>query len=166
MEIRFNTTLTVACIMLLAAVLRVVKLNSGLWLDEVTTLLDFARSPIPEIFFQYSKNNHPLYSLLAHACLKILGEQPWSLRIPAVVFGIACIPTLYILGVQVTSKLEALLAATSLALSYHHIWFSQDARGYTGLAFWTLLSSIFLLQGLRHNRARWYIGYAVAASLG
>ena len=71
-----------------------------------------------------------------------------------VLFGLASILALYLFGRQVTSASESLLAAALLTFSYHHVWFSQNARGYTGLLFWTLLSSWLLLRALRNGAAR------------
>ncbi len=153
-------------LMLLGTVLRIIGLNNGLWYDEIATLVEYVRKPLPEIVSHYSRNNHFLYSVLAYATLNVFGEYPWTLRLPAVVFGVACIPALYALGTIVTSRLEALLAAGLLAVSYHHIWFSQNARGYTGLLFWTLISTFFLLRGLRDNKLCWHIAYGWAAALG
>ena len=53
-----------------------------------------------------------------------------------------------------------------IAFSYYHLWFSQNARGYTGLLFWTLLASWFLVRGMLENRPWLWIGYAIAAALG
>lgn len=156
----------IAGLTVLGTVLRIVELNNELWYDEIKTLVEYVRKPIPEIVGQYSRNNHLLYSVLAHASLNVFGEYAWTLRLPAVVFGVACIPALYVLGTVVTSRLEALLAAGLLAVSYHHIWFSQNARGYTALVFWTLISTFFLLRGLRDNKLGWHIAYGWAAALG
>ena len=62
--------------------------------------------------------------------------------------------------------MEALLASAFLAVSYHHVWFSQNARGYTGLAFWAVLATYFLLRGIQTGRRGPYIAYAIAAALG
>ena len=88
------------------------------------------------------------------------------MRLPAVLFGLASILALYLFGRQVTSASESLLAAALLTFSYHHVWFSQNARGYTGLLFWTLLSSWLLLRALRTGwRGQWLL-YAVSLALG
>ena len=48
-----------------AGVLRLYRLDSQLWVDEVFTLLDYGRAPMGEIFSSFpSKNNHLLYSAL------------------------------------------------------------------------------------------------------
>ncbi|MCI0591203.1 MAG: glycosyltransferase family 39 protein [Gammaproteobacteria bacterium] len=162
----FNRALLGALI-IAASALRLYGLDSGLWLDEILTYVDHAKMPFGEIVSTYdSENQHLLYSLLTHASFQIFGESAWSLRFPAVLFGIGSIGALYLLGRQVTSAQESLFAAAILAFSYHHVWFSQNGRGYTGLLFWTILASWLLLRGLREKRPQLWLFYAAAAALG
>jgi len=159
--------LILVAIILAALALRVYALNFGLWYDEIMTYVKYVKNPFGEILSTFdSQNQHPLYSLLAHVSFVAFGESTWALRLPAVVFGIGSIWALYLLGCQVSSVREALLSSTLLALSYHHIWFSQNARGYTGLLFWTVLSSWVFLRGLEEGRPRLWVSYAMMASLG
>ncbi len=156
-----------AGILITATVLRFYALDGGLWLDEVLTYVEYARMPLGEIVTTYhSENQHFLYTLLAHASFLIFGESAQSLRLPAVLFGIGSIWALYMLGRYVGGPREALLAAAMLAFSYHHVWFSQNARGYTGLLFWTLLASWLLLRGMREARPQLWLLYAIAVALG
>ena len=159
--------LILAAMLLAAAALRMYGLDSGLWLDEIYTYVKYADKSFGDILSTYdSENQHLLYSLLAHASFLIFGESAWSLRLPAVLFGVGSIWALYLLGRQLTSKHEALLAAALLTFSYHHVWFSQNARGYTGLLFWTMLASWFFVRGLQENRPYLWLLYAATASLG
>jgi len=151
----------------LAAWLRAIGINSGLWWDEIYFLIISVRHPLAEIITIFpGDTQHPLYSILAKLSVLALGEHPWTLRLPAVLFGIASIPALYLLAASVTSRLEALLAAALLTISYHHVWFSQNARGYTMLAFWTLLATYFLLCGIQTARRAPYLAYGVIVGLG
>lgn len=159
--------LILATILLVAAALRMYELDSGLWLDEIYTYVNYANKSFGDILSTYdSENQHLLYSLLAHASFLIFGQSAWSLRLPAVLFGVGSIWALYLLGHQLSSKKEALLAGALLTFSYHHVWFSQNARGYTGLLFWTLLASWFFVRGLQENRPYLWLLYAATASLG
>jgi mannosyltransferase len=147
--------------------LRLYGLNGGLWYDEIATYASYARMSFADIVKTYdSQNQSFLYSLLARASFAVFGESAWALRMPAVLFGAASVGALYLLGREVASRAEALLAAAFLTFSYHHIWFSQNARPYTGLLFWTLLSSWLVLRALKDGRPRLWLLYAVAASLG
>ncbi|MDP9170321.1 MAG: glycosyltransferase family 39 protein [Acidobacteriota bacterium] len=152
---------------LLGLCLRVIGLNTGLWWDEIFFLIVSVRHPLTQIVTVFpGDNQHPLYSVLAWMSVNAFGEEAWSLRLPAMIFGVASIPMLYLLGASVATRAEALLAAAFLAVSYHHVWFSQDARGYSALAFWTLASTYFLLRGIRsRTRAPW-MAYGVVTSLG
>jgi 4-amino-4-deoxy-L-arabinose transferase-like glycosyltransferase len=96
----------------------------------------------------------------------IFGESAWALRLPAVFFGVGSIWTLYLLGSEVANRKEGFLAAALLAFSYHHVWFSQNARGYSGLLFWTILSSWLFIRGLRGQQTRVWIYYAITIALG
>jgi 4-amino-4-deoxy-L-arabinose transferase-like glycosyltransferase len=150
-----------------AIVLRVVRLGEGLWIDEVVTLVSYARQPFGQILTTYdSQNQHLLYSLMAHASFLLFGESAWALRLPAVLFGVAGVWALYRLAREVSDIREALLSAAVLAFSYQHVWFSQSARGYTGLLMWSLVSTSLLLRGLRGGGSRLWLLYAASAALG
>lgn len=148
---------------LIAAALRFWNLNTDLWVDEVFTLLDFVRQPFGEMITSFpSQNQHLLFSILAHFSINIFGESAWALRLPAVLFGIFSIWALFFLCRGLLGSRAALWAAALMTFSYHHIWFSQNARGYTGLLFFTLLATWFWLEALKKNEWRWWGCYLLA----
>lgn len=158
---------TVAALTALGAALRLPGLDSGLWFDEIVTLVESVRPTLREIVTAFpGNNNHPLYSLLAHLSVVACGEHNWTVRLPAFVFGVAGIPLLYWVAVAVTNRTEALLASLLLAVSYHGVWFSQNARGYTILLFLTLLATWLLLRLLERPSQRLAIAYGVGVGLG
>jgi mannosyltransferase len=143
------------------------RLDSGFWYDEILTYTKYARLSFGENVTTFdSQNQHFLYSLLAHTASQIFGYSTWSVRLPAVLFGIGSVVALYLLAREVTGAGEAVCSAAVLALSYHHVWFSQTARGYTGLLFWALLASWLCLRAARDGRPAVWLLYASAAALG
>src|SRR5262245_3001296 len=131
-----RSRLLLAVILIAAAILRFYRLNEGLWFDEILTAVRYVRLPFAKLLFAYdSENQHFLYSILAHFSVSVFGEYSWSLRLPAALFGIGAIAMTYVFGCAVTSRSESLLTSALLTVSYFHIWFSQNARGYTGLQF-------------------------------
>ena len=98
--------------------------------------------------------------------MSVLGEHPWVIRLPAILFGVATIPALYFLACRVASRREALFGAALLTVSYHHVWFSQNARGYTAIALSAILCSHLFLSLLENRRNRDIGLYAVIAALG
>ena len=154
-------------ILLTAGLLYLHRLDDGLWFDEIVTYFHYARLPFGQILLIYDdQNQHILYSLLAHAAFVAFGEGAWALRLPAVLFALGSVWALFMLGRLVSNTVEALLASALMAFSYQLVWFSQNARGYTGLLFLTLLSSWLFLRGLREARRRLWLLYAGSVALG
>jgi mannosyltransferase len=159
--------LFLAVLVALGAALRFYALGSPLWFDEILTLLESVRLPLSRIVTHFPGNNdHPLYSVLAHLSVQAFGETAWALRLPAALFGVAAIPLLYVLGVAVTQRREAAAACVMLTVSYHHIWFSQNARAYTALLVWALVSTIALLRWLDTGKRSYLVVYAVSTAAG
>ena len=150
-----------------ALALRLINLNSGLWVDEIDSLQTSFRPALMDIITVFPRDNrHPFYSVLAHFCIQLFGEHPWSIRLPAVIFGAATVPALYLLGARIMRRREAFLAAALLAVSYHHVWFSQNARGYALLGFFAVISAWCLLRVMDDPSPRWMVGYGLAIALG
>lgn len=159
--------LALAAITLLAVATRAIGLDSGLWVDEIYSLVRSFRAPVSSILTDFwGDNHHPLYALLAHLSRRALGEAPWTVRLPAMLLGVAAVPMLYHLGRLVARQQEALLAALLLAVSYHHVWFSQNARGYSAIALAAIVTMWALMRGVETGERRYYVWYAVAAALG
>jgi len=150
-----------------ALVLRLWQLDSDLWHDEIGTLLNFVRPSLGEIVTSFpNQNQHLLYSILAWASVGIFGESAWAIRLPAVFFGVGCIWGLFLLGRRVVGSREALLACALMTFSYHHVWFSQNARGYTGLLLFVLLGTWLWLEALSRGELRWWVLYGLAVIMG
>jgi mannosyltransferase len=151
----------------IALFLRLWRLNTDLWVDEVFTLLDFVRQPFGQLLTSFpSQNQHMLYSILAYISTAIFGESAWALRLPSVLFGVASIWALFFLLNKLLGKREALLGCALMTVSYHHIWFSQNARGYMGLLFFTLLATWLWFEALEKEKWNWWLGYSAAVIFG
>jgi len=156
----------VIVLLVVATVLRVVSLDNDLWIDEVLTLVDFVRLPVGQIITDYSSDNqHVLFSVLARLGVSMFGESAWAMRLPSVIFGIASIWAAMRLAMLVYGSRVAIYTGLLLTLSYHHIWFSQNARGYTLLLFGTIFSTCLLLRGLQTGKWRYWMAYALVIAL-
>jgi hypothetical protein len=66
----------------------------------------------------------------------------------------------------VTTRFEALAAAILATVTAQHIWFSQNARGYTMLLVAALLGTQLIVDGLKtRSKAPWLL-FAVVSALG
>jgi 4-amino-4-deoxy-L-arabinose transferase-like glycosyltransferase len=142
-------------LMSLALALRLTALEVGVSFDEIDTYVHYASQPLGRIATTFdSQNQHLLYSLLARVSVASIGDGVWALRLPAVLLGVLSILALYRLATRVADAREAIFAAALLTVSYHHVWFSQNARGYTGLLLFTLLGSTAFLDMLAATEPR------------
>jgi mannosyltransferase len=162
-----RTWIALGALSLAALALRLWRIDTSLWVDEVITAVYFVRLPVAGIVSSFpNQNQHLLYSLAAHASVSLFGESSFALRLPAALMGVASIPALYLLGRRVGGEITALAAAALLAFSYHHIWFSQNARGYTGLLLFSILGTWFWLALLRRDSPGDRVGFVIANVLG
>jgi 4-amino-4-deoxy-L-arabinose transferase-like glycosyltransferase len=140
-----------------AAVLRLIGLGEwSLWVDEVHSLRD-ALKPLPEFWDAPNAQYYPLSYLLLHALLPLmpssLGEG-W-LRLPFAFFGILSVPLLALVGRPIVGNRAALVAATLLALSPWHIFWSQNVRAYAMVLFFGTLGGGAFFVGL--ERRSWWL---------
>lgn len=154
-----------ALILAVAVALRLPGLADPLWFDEIMTLVTHVRLPWSEMMRDYSMNHHYLYSFEAKAAVDLLGEGPVALRLPALLFGIGSVAAGWWVARMVGGWFAGLLTAALLATSYHHIWFSQNARGYTELALWCTLGAGLFLKGVRAPTPGTWVWFAVTLVL-
>ena len=155
-----------AGVTLVALVLRLVNLGDDLWVDEVYTVRQYASGSVRHILSTYhDPNNHLLNSLLVHASIKMFGFREWAIRLPALLFGVVTIPAFYFTARLVFDRMRSVLAVALLAVSYQHVFFSQNARGYAGYMLFGVLCTAFLALALREDRLRLWAAYVVTALL-
>lgn len=151
-------------ILLLAAVLRTAGLNTPLWYDEIWTVDTHVRLPWGDMMREYSMNHHYFFSMKAKLFSQIFGEEAWAYRFPAVLFGVGTVAAIWWLAKEVASTRIAHISALLVALSYHQVWFSQNARGYTELAFWSVLGLILFLRGMRRPTMGTWVAFGLTAA--
>lgn len=93
----------------------------------------------------------PAWYLSMWPWTKLFGSDLFIIRLPSVLFGVASVLLIYILGTLEKDRLTALLAAGLLAFIGHHILWSQIARPYSMACSLGLLSTILLLLALRRR---------------
>ncbi len=148
-------------------VLRLGGLNAPVTYDEAYTYVAFASRSWWGALSDYSvPNNHIFHTLLVQLAVHIFGNHPWSLRLPALLAGLALIPAAYVLGKKLYSTETGLVAAALVAYLPELVFFSTDARGYSLVAFFTLLSFIFGLQVTRKKSHLAWQALVLCTALG
>jgi len=102
-------------------------------------------------------NHPPLYFLLLRLATQLLGESEFALRFPSLAFAVLTVPLLYATARRLMPRghVAGLAAAALGALSPMYLWYGQEARMYTMLAFLSLLSFYLYIQVfIEHDRSR------------
>ena len=135
--------------------------------DESVTYLHFVSQPWATAIGSYTyPNNHIFHTLLVKACVTLLGSDPWVIRLPAFVAGVALIPLTFSLGRRVLGIVSAYLGAGLVATSGALALFSTNARGYTMLCTATLILATLLLRLRERPGTGLWVAVVVVTALG
>ncbi len=159
--------LLLAAIVLLAFGLRLARLTfQPLWWDEGWSLY-FAASDVPTLLELTSVDIHPpLYYLLLRLWIGVAGSSVVSVRLFSVLIGTAAVPLLFVVGRRLLGRSGGLLAATLLALSPFHVYYSQEVRMYGLVALLGLGATYFALRWVGGEGLAWgsLLGYTLLAA--
>jgi len=154
-------------ITLIGLVLRLIDINQYIAYDEAYTFIHFASRAFKHILADYSApNNHIFHTIFVGIAYRLLGGEPWVLRLPAFTAGILMIPAMYMTARRFFSSGQALAAAALIAVTPSFIAYSVNARGYTMLFLFTLLIANFAgILVIKQSKAA-LIAFTLTATLG
>jgi hypothetical protein len=153
----------------LGGALRMLDLHRhGLWEDEISSF-GYAANPLsrlPGLVAQFDVHP-PLYYFLVHVATRLGLDPVDAVRVPSVLAGTLTIAAAGLLAWLLWDRVAGLVAASLLALSPFHFWYSREGRMYALAWCLVVLSFLFLVLYAR-LRGPWVLaGYALisAASL-
>ncbi len=144
---------------LLAALLRLYRLDGqSLWVDEIQTWRQI-RPAAGLVFWRQILDaiQGPLYPAVLWPVVRWQPDAFW-MRLPAAVAGVLTVPVLGLFGARLFDQRTGLLAALFLAVNPFHVWYSQEARGYSLLMFFVVTAGLCVL---RLSRGKGNAGHAV-----
>jgi uncharacterized membrane protein len=148
----------------LALALRLLHLGSkSLWVDECASL-DFAQQPWPEFWktIWNGEANMLTYYLLLRAWIH-LGNGEFVVRMLSLIPAVATVWVIYLLGKRLFSTRVGLVSALLLAVNACHVAYSQEARSYTLLLFFSTLSLLGLVNAIESSSTRNWVFYSLAS---
>jgi len=125
---------------LLALFIRLMFISRPMRHDEAYTFIAFASRSLRVVLSDYHlPNNHVFHTLLVYLAYHLLGNQPWIIRLPALVAGVLVVPATYWMGNRFYNRDTAIVSAALVATSSPFIDYSTNARGYSLLSLFALL---------------------------
>lgn len=154
-------------ITVLGLLVRIPDMNYCMSPDESFSMLGFIQDgPRQFLLNAYGSGNHPLSTLATWISTSVFGDADWAILLPPLVFGIAAIPLIYLIGLRMFSSAGvAAAAATALALSPYHMAYSTAFRGYSYAMFFGLLGALCLYSLLVRTSWLAALGLALATFL-
>lgn len=127
-------------ITLLALLIRLIFISQPMRHDEAYTFLAFASRSFRVVISDYHlPNNHVFHTILVYLAYHLFGNQPWIIRLPALIAGVLAVPATYWVGNMFYDRNTAILSAALVASASPLISYSTNARGYTLISLFTLL---------------------------
>ncbi|MFL6623375.1 MAG: glycosyltransferase family 39 protein [Sulfurifustis sp.] len=151
----------------MAALLRLLFLaEHSYWVDELFSI-EFARQSIPEIIrVAATQDAHPpLYYVLLSLWMSWFGESEMATRSLSVVLGVLFVGVVFGLGTVLYGRRVGILAGVLSAGASFAIYYAQEARMYTLLAFLAVLSTFFLWKACGRATIGRLSAYVLTATL-
>jgi mannosyltransferase len=143
----------------LGILLRIYNIRAwDFWFDEVISIRAAHNDISNDI-------QPPLYHSILYLFLIFVVENEFNVRILSALFGILSIYMIYRIGKQLFNYRVGLISAFILSVSPIHIWYAQEARGYTLFVFLAIATFYCFILSLRKNRNKQWLQYGVFATL-
>ncbi len=158
----------VAGLTLLAALLRFATLGlQSYHHDEIVTASRVLRGSFGHAMdaVGFSESAPPLYYAIAWFWTQVTGTGEYGLRSLSAVAGVATVPVVYLIGLELRGRRAGLLAAALVAVNPMLLWYSQEARAYALLGLLCAVSLLYCIRALRHGRRGDFVGWGIASGL-
>jgi len=165
MKTRKSWLLLIALIALFLRTYRLKELPPGLFADEAmngNNIMHALRTGAWSVFYPENMGREGLFINIQGLFVKLLGNKPWVLRTPSVLFGTLTVIGLYFLTKELfrsgkglkedDAETVSLLAAFFTATSFWHINFSRIGFRAISAPFWIVWALYFLFLGYRSLR--------------
>ena len=153
-----------AGIVALGIVLRFVQ-RSPLWLDEALSV-NIARLPVGDLLDALRHDGHPpLYYLILHGWMKVVGEGDVAVRALSGLFAVAALPLAWIAGRRLAGRSGARWALVVVALSPFWVRYGTETRMYSLVMLLVLAGYLLILDAFERPRAGRLVAIAVISGL-
>ncbi|MGK0156478.1 MAG: hypothetical protein ACI9SE_003447 [Neolewinella sp.] len=127
-------------LVVIATLLRLPLLDRPVWFDEACMSSQRIGTTSQLLATLYTDIHPPLFVAFMHLWNLLFGDSEVTMRLPALISGVLCIPLTYWVGYRLIGRSAALLAALLLVLSPVHIWYCTEARLYAPMIITTLFA--------------------------
>lgn len=163
---RAGVWVALVAITALGAVLQLHAITAkSLWLDEGSSITMARLDWFNFLRIMWRREmNMMLYYLLLRGWLHLGDSVAW-IRGLSVVFAVAAIPAIFLLGRKLLGTRFGLVSALLLSINAFQVRYAQEVRSYSLLVLLLIVSTYFFVSGVESGRRRDWNWYIVASSL-
>jgi mannosyltransferase len=155
---------TVGAIVAVGIALRFFQ-RSPLWLDEALSV-NIARLSPGDLLDALRHDGHPpLYYLLLHYWMELVGEGDAAVRALSGVFAVASLPLVWVAGRRLAGRAGARWALVVAALSPYWVRYATEARMYSLVMLLVLAGYVLLLHALERPTWPRLVGLTLVSGL-
>jgi Dolichyl-phosphate-mannose-protein mannosyltransferase len=149
--------LLVAAMTVFALAVRLYHIGAGFGYDEIFVTTSMYQRTFAGLIAR-AETHRLFYGLWAWMTSHLAGPSETAARTPALLFGVASVPLLFLCVRSLVGRREGLVAALLLSLSTLHVWYSQEATSYTMALFFAIVSTIGFYRCLSTTEFRpWFV---------
>ena len=151
-------------LLLLAFGLRIYAIDrQDIWGDEAVSI-QLSRGPLPQVLASGAETVPPLYHLFLYGWIKAAGISPLAIRFLSAAFSTLAVAVTGVLGRRIGGRPLAVLGCLLAAISPALVYYSQEARVYSVLTFFTVLSVYLTLRLIEsHPHPREWVAYTLTS---
>ncbi|MBF0489461.1 MAG: glycosyltransferase family 39 protein [Candidatus Omnitrophica bacterium] len=144
-------------------------MNRGFFYDELFLVNHGLLSP--EVFRSYfledySTANHIGYTVLSFGVCHFLGIKEWTVRLPALIFGLGSVVVFWFWLKEYFGRWTAFLGTLLMTLSPVCVIWSASGRGYSAFIFFTILSTSLYFRLLEYPSKKKALSLGVVNTIG
>lgn len=113
----------------------------------------------------FSESAPPLYYAIAWVWTQLTGTSEFGLRSISALAGVATVPVVYLIGLELRGRRAGLMAAALVAVNPMLLWYSQEARCYALFTLLCAVSLLYCVRVLQRGRRRDVIAWGLASGL-
>lgn len=139
----------------------------SLWLDEGYTWITADQRLGTIVSISKTQGYHLLgYYLVIHAAIVLFGDTSFVMRTPSVLAAAISVPFVYLLVARLGGRLAALYATVLFVFSQPLVFWQQNARDYTFVVLFAVLSTLAAVVWLQSGRIWPLLGWVVVTGIG
>ena len=163
----YKGLLPITCILIIGTFLRFYKLDfQSLWLDELHTAIESD----PKLtwaeslhFILRNEQQSPLFFFLTKLTTTLFGNSEWVLRFLPSFAGVLGIYFVFKLAQEICNNEIANTTALMCAINYFHISYSQEARGYSFVFLFSIISTLYFIKLINQPNRKISLAYGLSS---